>query len=36
LRLEIEKKTQQPTLNQDKQHEHNLTLWQRKTPVPKK
>jgi hypothetical protein len=36
VRLEIE--TQQLTLNQDKQHEHNLNLilWQRKTPSPRR
>ncbi len=36
VRLEIE--TQQLTLNQDKQREHNLnlTLWQRKTPFPRR
>jgi hypothetical protein len=36
VRLEI--KIQQLTLHQDKQHEHNLnpTLWQRKTPSPRR
>jgi hypothetical protein len=36
VRLEI--KTQQPTLHQDKQHEHDLnpTLWKRKTPSPRR
>jgi hypothetical protein len=37
-KLKLEIKVQQLTLDQDKQHEHNLnpTLWQRKTPSPRK
>ncbi len=37
-KVKLEIKTQQLTLNQDKQHENNLnpTMWQRKTPSPRR